>query len=55
MSLQNTTALITGGSKGLGLALARRLAAAGARVVVVARDRAVLDRAVAAILSLIHI
>ena len=49
MSLHTTTALITGGSKGLGLALARRLAAAGARVVVVARDRAVLDRAVAAI------
>jgi len=49
MNLQNISALVTGGSKGLGLALARRLAAGGARVVIVARDRAVLDRAVASI------
>jgi NAD(P)-dependent dehydrogenase (short-subunit alcohol dehydrogenase family) len=43
------SALITGGSKGLGLAVARHLAAGGARVVVVARDRAAVDRAVASI------
>jgi NAD(P)-dependent dehydrogenase (short-subunit alcohol dehydrogenase family) len=48
-SLDHTTALITGGSKGLGLALARRLVGAGARVVLVARDAAAVDAAVAAL------
>ncbi|MBV9127542.1 MAG: SDR family NAD(P)-dependent oxidoreductase [Verrucomicrobia bacterium] len=37
--------LITGGSRGLGLALARRFCAAGARVALVARDPAELRRA----------
>ncbi len=39
------TVLITGGSRGLGLALAREFAAQGARVVITARDEAELDRA----------
>jgi NAD(P)-dependent dehydrogenase (short-subunit alcohol dehydrogenase family) len=37
--------LITGGSRGLGLVLARQLAAEGARLAIIARDRAELDRA----------
>ena len=38
-------ALITGGSRGLGLLLARHLVAAGASVVICARDEEELDRA----------
>ena len=49
MDLHDTNALVTGASKGLGRALARALAAAGARVVLVARGRAELDAAVAEI------
>ena len=39
--------VITGGSRGLGLVMARRLADEGARLTLVARDEAELDRAVA--------
>jgi NAD(P)-dependent dehydrogenase (short-subunit alcohol dehydrogenase family) len=49
MDLKGTAALITGGSRGLGAALGRGLAAAGARVVLVARHREPLDQVVAAI------
>src|SRR5690606_30453537 len=51
MSFQDQHVLITGGSSGIGLALARQAAAAGARVSLVARDRAKLDAARAAILA----
>ncbi|HEX6739132.1 MAG TPA: SDR family NAD(P)-dependent oxidoreductase, partial [Vicinamibacteria bacterium] len=42
---EGRTALITGGSRGLGLLLARELAREGARLALVARDRAALERA----------
>lgn len=44
---EDKTALITGGSSGMGLAAARRLLAEGARVVITGRDRARLDLAAA--------
>jgi NAD(P)-dependent dehydrogenase (short-subunit alcohol dehydrogenase family) len=47
--LQGQSALITGGSQGLGRALGRALAAAGARVVLVARHAEALAAAVAEI------
>jgi len=42
---RNRNVLITGGSRGLGLVLARQLAAAGARLGLMARDQDELDRA----------
>ena len=47
--MTNRTAFVTGGSRGIGLACARALAAAGARVVLAARDTAKLEAASAAI------
>ncbi len=45
IDLAGRVALVTGGSRGLGLVLARELAAQGARVVICARDEAELARA----------
>ncbi len=47
--MDGRVALVTGGSRGLGFAMARNFAAAGARVALVARRKAELDEAVAAI------
>jgi len=49
MGLEGRTYLVGGGSRGLGRAVAEELVAGGARVVLVARDPAALDEAVAAL------
>ncbi|MXY02990.1 MAG: SDR family oxidoreductase [Acidimicrobiales bacterium] len=49
LRLDGRTALITGGSRGLGRAMAETFAAAGASVAVVARDLTVLDETLAAL------
>jgi len=41
--LHEQVAIVTGGSRGIGAAIARRLAAMGAQVLIVGRDRAALD------------
>src|ERR1700737_1077410 len=45
LGFAGSTAVVTGGSKGMGLAIAETLAAEGARVAVMARGRAALDAA----------
>lgn len=47
MKIENTASLVTGASQGLGRALSLALAAAGAKVVMVARNKEALDAAVA--------
>lgn len=49
MTQRTTSALITGSSRGLGLALATTLARRGAQVVMLARDNTALEAAVAAV------
>jgi 3-oxoacyl-[acyl-carrier protein] reductase len=49
VSLVGRTAVITGGSKGIGLAIAKRFAASGADVAIIARGRGALDDAVKSI------
>lgn len=51
LNLDGRTALITGGSRGLGRAMAETFAAAGASVAVVARERTALDETLAALRS----
>src|SRR6516164_2335563 len=46
VSLAGRTAVITGGSKGIGFAIAKRFATSGAEVAIVARGREALDDAV---------
>lgn len=49
LGLAGSTAVVTGGSKGMGLAIAETLAAEGARVAVMARGQDALDSAVEAL------
>ena len=49
LELEDRVALITGGSKGIGLAAARRYVAEGARVALLARGREALERAAASL------
>lgn len=48
-TLAGRTAIVTGASRGIGLAIAQRLVAEGARVVITARKQAALDEAVEAL------
>ncbi len=49
IDLANRAAIVTGGSKGLGFAIATRFAASGADVLIAARGREALDEAVKSI------
>src|SRR5262249_57113770 len=49
IDLANRAAIVTGGSKGLGFAIANRFAASGADVLIAARGREPLDAAVKSI------
>jgi 3-oxoacyl-[acyl-carrier protein] reductase len=49
MNLKNAAALVTGGSSGIGLAIAQTLAASGARVAITGRDNAKLTEAARAL------
>lgn len=49
LGFAGSTAVVTGGSKGMGLAIAETLAAEGASVAVMARSRGALDTAVASL------
>ena len=51
LGLAGAAAVVTGGSKGMGLAIAETLAAEGARVAVMARSRAALDAATKSMLA----
>jgi NAD(P)-dependent dehydrogenase (short-subunit alcohol dehydrogenase family) len=49
LGLQDATAVVTGGSKGMGRAIAERLAAEGTRVAILARGREAIDETVTAL------
>jgi len=51
LKLTDKTALVTGGTAGIGLEIARSLAAEGARVIITGRNRAKLDAATADIMA----
>lgn len=51
LGFKGANTVVTGGSKGMGLAVAQTLAAEGANVAVMARDRAALDAAVTSLLD----
>jgi NAD(P)-dependent dehydrogenase (short-subunit alcohol dehydrogenase family) len=51
ISLSGRTAIVTGGSKGIGFAIGKRFAESGGGVAIVARGRAALDEAVSQIKS----
>ena len=51
LELTGKRALVTGGSRGIGLAIARQLAREGARVMLAARDQSRLDAASAALVA----
>lgn len=53
-NMENKAVVVTGSSKGIGLACAQAFAAAGARVALVARSRANLDAALAAMPASAH-
>ncbi|ASW03494.1 SDR family NAD(P)-dependent oxidoreductase [Paraburkholderia aromaticivorans] len=52
LQLKGLKAIVTGGTKGIGLAIARTLAAEGAEVAICARDQAVVDATVSALAEL---
>ena len=55
LGLTGKTVLVTGGSKGIGLACARAFLAEGARVAIVSRAQANLDRAAAGLPGVVAI
>lgn len=55
LGLKDRVVLVTGGSKGIGLACAQAFAAEGARVAIASRDRANLDKALAGLPSALAI
>ncbi|WP_430984511.1 SDR family NAD(P)-dependent oxidoreductase, partial [Escherichia coli] len=52
LQLNGKTAIVTGSTAGIGLAIAKRLAAEGVAVIVSGRDQAKLDAAVAEVAAL---
>ena len=54
-NLEGKVALITGSTKGIGKAIAQRMAEQGAKVVVSSRNQELCDEVAGEILSLIHI